>query len=123
MRIQIRWGTGQMVTDADVMVEGMTLAQFKKWCKLFRLYGEENDQAAMIAFFQDKIQNLKGTVKQFDSEIAEYQGKIDGTIPSQLAKKYCREQIRLLSRHKNGAASTLKRVEGKYSVLKEVLKL
>lgn len=121
MNIRIFWGTGYMVVDADVLLEELTLASFKKWCKLFCRFGNEADYPAVASFCAEKIEAQKKNVEVFDGEISELQGKLDGTIPTVLAKKYLREQIRLKQRHRSGAAQKLTRLEKKYACLIDAL--
>ena len=123
VNIRIFWGTGSMVVDADAILDELTMTAFKKWCRLFIRYGELADHPTLIAYCKEKMRKQKEIVQVFEGEIKEFQGKIDGTIPTVLAKKYLREEIRLKQRHLNGATQNLTRLEKKYTYLKEVLNL
>ena len=123
VNIRIFWGTGSMVVDVDAILDELTMTAFKKWCRLFIRYGEPADHPTMIAYCKEKMRKQKEIVQGFEGEIREFQGKIDGTIPTVLAKKHLREEIRLKQRHLNGATQNLTRLEKKYTYLKEVLNL
>lgn len=123
VNMRIFWGTGQMVVDADAILDEMTLTNFKKWCKLFIRHGEPSGHAALVAYCAEKMQEQKEIVRGFEGEIREFQGKLDGAIPTFMTKKHWRAEIRLKERHRNGAARKLAQLEKKYIYMKEVLNL
>ena len=123
MIVKMSWGTGGMSVDADYLLEEMPLKNFKKWCKLFAQFGEEGAKQDMLAACQKEIQFRQDEKQSIESDIRDFQGKLDGSTPTQLAPKYLREQIRLLTKHYNGSARKLSNLEKKYACLKEVLHL
>lgn len=123
MNITIRWGSGWMTVDAVRILYDMPLRDFKKWCKMLAQFGEEADKDDIIKACQQEIQFRQDERQSFESDMGQLQGKIDGTIPTVMAKKYLREQLRLVERHRNGAARKLTSLEKKYSCLKDVLRL
>lgn len=123
MIVKINWGTGCMSVDADYLLEEMPLKNFRKWCKLLSKYGEEDAKWEMLAVCQKEIQFRQDERQGMESSIRDFQGKLDGSIPTQLAPRYLREQIRLLTRHYNGSARKLSNLEKKYACLKDVLYL
>ena len=123
MIIKMNWGTGGMSVDAEGILYNMTLRDFKKWCKLLAQFGEEDAKQDMLAVCQKEIQLRQDEKQGMESSIRDFQGKLDGSIPTQLAPKYLREQIRLLTRHYNGSARNLSSLEKKFTCLKEVLHL
>ena len=123
MIIEINWGTGGMSVDAAGILYNMALRDFKKWCKLLAQFGEEDTKWEMLAACQKEIQFRQGEKQSMESSIRDFQGKLDGSISTQLAPKYLREQIRLLTKHYNGSARNLSNLEKKYACLKEVLHL
>lgn len=123
MIVKINWGTGGMSVDAEGILYNMTLRDFKKWCKLLAQFGEEDAKQDMLAACQKEIQFHQDDKQCIESDIRDFQGKLDGSIPTQLAPKYLQEQIRLKQRHLNGATQDLTRLEKKYTYLKEVLHL
>ena len=123
MIIKMNWGTGGMSVDAEGILYNMTLRDFKKWCKLLAPFGEEDAKREMLTVSQKEIQFRQDEKQGMESSIRDFQGKLDGSIPTQLAPKYLREQIRLLTRHYNGSARNLSSLEKKFTCLKEVLHL
>ena len=123
MIVKINWRTGGMSVDADYLLEEMPLKNFRKWCKLLAQFGEEDAKRDMLAACQKEIQFRQDEKQDMESSIRDFQGKLDGSIPTQLAPKYLREQIRLLTKHYNGSARKLSNLEKKYACLKEVLRL
>ena len=121
MIVKINWGTGGMSVDAEGILYNMTLRDFKKWCKLLAKFGEEDAKWEMLAVCQKEIQFRQGEKQSMESSIRDFQGKLDGSTPTQLAPKYLREQIRLLAKHYNGSARKLSGLEKKYTCLKEVV--
>ena len=121
MIVKINWGTGGMSVDAEGILYSMTLRDFKKWCKLLAQFGEEDAKRDMLAACQKEIQFQQDEKRNMESCIRDFQGKLDGSIPTQLAPKYLREQIRLLAKHYNGTARKLSNLEKKYACLKEVV--
>ena len=123
MIVKMNWGTGGMSVDADYLLEEMPLKNFRKWCKLLAQFGEEGAKQDMLAFCQKEIQFRQDEKQSMESSIRDFQGKLDGSIPTQLAPKYLREQIRLLTKHYNGSTRNLSNLEKKYACIKEVLHL
>ena len=123
MIVKINWGTGGMSVDTEGILHNMTLRDFKKWCKLLAQFGEEDAKREMLAACQKEIQFRQDEKQSMESSIRDFQGKLDGSIPTQLAPKYLQEQIRLLTKHYNGSARILSNLEKKYTCLKEVLHL
>lgn len=123
MNIAIRWGSGWMTVDAVRILYDMPLRDFKKWCKMLAQFGEEADKDGIVKSCRGEIQIRQDERQSFESDMQQLQGKIDGTIPTVMAKKYLREQLRLVERHRNGAARKLTSLEEKYSCLKDVLRL
>lgn len=123
MIVKLNWGTGGMSVDAEGILYSMTLRDFKKWCKLLAQFGEEDAKLDMLAVCQKEIQFRQDEKQGLESSIRDFQGKLGGSIPTQLAPKYLREQIRLLTKHYNGSARNLSNLEKKYACLKEVLYL
>ena len=123
MTIKMNWGTGGMSVDAEGILYSMTLRDFKKWCKLLAQFGEEDAKLDMLAVCQKEIQFRQDEKQGLESSIRDFQGKLGGSIPTQPAPKYLREQIRLLTKHYNGSARKLSNMEKKYACLKEVLHL
>ena len=121
MIIKINWGTGGMSVDAAGILYNMTLRDFKKWCKLLAQFGEEDAKRDMLSACQKEIQFRQDEKQGIDASIRDFEGKLDGSIPTQLAPKYLREQIQLLAKHCNGSARKLSNLEKKYACLKEVL--
>lgn len=123
MIIKINWGTGDMSVDAEGILYSMTLRDFKKWCKLFAQFGEEDAKQDMLAVCQKEIQFRQDEKQGMKSSIRDCQGKLDGSIPTKQLPKYLREQIRLLTKNYNDTARILSNLEKKYTCLKEVLHL
>ena len=123
MIVKINRGTGGMSVDAEGILYNMTLRDFKKWCKLLAKFGEEDAKQDMLAFCQKEIQVRQDAKQRIESSLREFEGKLDGSIPTQLAPKYLREQIRLLTKHYNGSARNLSNLEKKYACIKDVLYL
>ena len=123
MNITIRWGSGWMTVDAVRILYDMPLRDFKKWCKMLAQFGEEADKDGIVKSCRGEIQIRQDERQSFESDMQQLQGKIDGTIPTVMAKKYLRKQLRLVERHRNGAARKLTSLEEKYSCLKDVLRL
>ena len=123
MIVEISWGTGGMSVDAEVILYNMTLRDFKKWCKLLAQFGEEDAKWEMLAVCQKEIQFRQDAKQRIESRLRDFEGKLDGSIPTQLAQKYLREQIRLLTKNYNITARKLSNLEKKYACLKEVLYL
>lgn len=121
MIIKINWGTGCMSVDAEGILYNMTLRDFKKWCKLFAQFGEEDAKWEMLAVCQKEIQFRQDAKQRIESRLRDFEGKLDGSIPTQLAPKYLREQIRLLTKNYNITARKLSNLEKKYACIKEVL--
>lgn len=112
-----------MSVDADYLLEEMPLKNFRKWCKLLAQFGEEDAKRDMLVICQKEIQSRQDEKQGMESSLRDFRGKLDGSIPTQLAPKYLREQIRLLTKHCNGSARNLSKLEKKYACLKEVLHL
>ena len=123
MIVKMSWGTGGMSVDAEGILYNMTLRDFKKWCKLLAQFGEEDAKRDILAACQKEIQFRQDEKQGMESSIRDFEGKLDGSIPTQLAPKYLREQIRLLTKHYDGSARKLSNLEKKYACLKEVLHL
>ena len=121
MIVKMSWGTGGMSVDAEGILYNMTLRDFKKWCKLLAHFGGEDAKQDMLAACQKEIQFRQDEKQSMESSIRDFEGKLDGSIPTQLAPKYLREQIRLLTKHCNGSARKLSNLEKKYACLKEVV--
>ena len=123
MIIKMNWGTGGMSVDAEGILYSMTLRDFKKWCKLLAQFGEEDAKQDMLASCQKEIQVRQDAKQRIESRLRGFEGMLDGSIPSQLAPKYLREQTRLLTKNYNDTARILSNLEKKYTCLKEVLRL
>lgn len=123
MNITIRWGSGWMTVDAVRILYDMPPRDFKKWCKILAQFGEAVDKDGIVKDCQREIQFRQDEMQSFDSDMRQLQGKIDGTIPTAMAKNYLRKQLTLVERHRNGAARKLASLEKKYSCLKDVLRL
>lgn len=123
MIVKVNWGTGGISVDAEGILYNMTLRDFKKWCKLLAQFGEEDAKQDMLAVCQKEIQFRQDEKQGMKSSIRDFEWMLNGSIPTQLAPKYLREQIRLLTKHYNGSARKLSSLEKKYACLKEVLRL
>lgn len=123
MNITIKWESGWMTVDSVRILYDMPLRDFKKWCKMLTQFGEEAGKDGIVKACQREIQFRQDEMQSFESDMRQLQDKIDGTIPTVMAKKYLREQPRLVERHRNGAARKLASLEKKYSCLKDVLRL
>lgn len=121
MNISFSWGSGKMVVDAESALDGMTITSFRKWVKLFSIYGEPEDKLKIQDVCASMIQCSKSAVEKWDAEIADLNAKHDRKVPTQLTRKYCREQAALKKKHRNGEAARLKRLERLSEILKEVL--
>ncbi len=64
MIIEFSWGTGKMSVDAEGLILGMPMANFKKWVKLFAKYGEPADHEAFLQLLEDQIQVNKQAIKE-----------------------------------------------------------
>lgn len=123
MIVKMNWGTGCMSVDADYLLEEMPLKNFRKWCKLLAQFGEEDAKQDMLASCQKEIQVRQDAKQRIESRLRCFEWMLDGSIPSQLAPKYLREQIRLLAKNYNVTARILSNLEKKYACIKEVLHL
>lgn len=123
MIVKMNWGTGGMSVDADYLLEEMPLKNFRKLCKLLAQFGEEDAKQDMLAFCQKEIQVRQDAKQRIESRLKDFGGNLDGSIPTQLAPKYLREQIRLLTKNYNDTARILSNLEKKYACIKEVLYL
>ena len=121
MIIKFSWGSGKMSVDAEMLMLEMPMMNFKKWVKLFALYGEPEDHQAFLHLLEDRIYSTEVQIKELEAEVNEFQRKAEGQIFTNLSVRYCREQMRLKQKHLNGAKTRLKRCQSMCNYLKGCL--
>ena len=55
MIVDMHWESGKMSVDADYLLEEMPIAVFRKWCKMFAVYGNSEQGMALSTYMIDRI--------------------------------------------------------------------
>ena len=122
VEIWFSWGSGRMHLDMEAVSRDMEISKYRKWAKLFGQFASEESHRKVVDFFKEKIAELKNAVSELEAEVAQLEGMADGSIYTNLAPKYCRQQAALKKKHLHGAQMALKRQEKLYSIVTDEIR-
>lgn len=118
MIIEFSWGTGKMSVDAELWILDIPMTNFRKWVKLFAMYGKPADHEAFLQLLEDQIHFTEVQIHELGVEAEEFQLKAERVIPTHLSSGYCLKQMMLKQKHLNGTKARLKRYRTMYDLLK-----
>ena len=68
--IRFSWNTGSICVDPEVLIREMTMANYRKWLKLFIRYGDREDHIRMIQCLCNQLISIHTTIKDLEAEVA-----------------------------------------------------
>lgn len=74
MIIKFSWNTGSICVDPEVLIREMTMANYRKWVKLFIRHGERKDHIQMISCLCDSLIAIHTTISGLEVEVARLEG-------------------------------------------------
>ena len=72
--IKFSWNTGSICVDPEVLIREMTMANYRKWLKLFIRYGDREDHIRMVGCLCDSLIAIHTTIKGLEAEVAGLEG-------------------------------------------------
>ena len=72
--IKFSWHTGSICVDPEVLIREMTLANYRKWLKLFIRYGRREDHISMVNCLCDSLILIHDTIRELEAKVARLEG-------------------------------------------------
>lgn len=98
--IRFSWGTGSICVDPEVLIREMTMANYRKWLKLFIRYGDREDHIRMIRCLCDSLIAIHTTIKGLEAELDWMEEYNFPTISFAEKRRVARIQLRTAKRQR-----------------------